>query len=266
MFHCLVAREVVAREAVAGEHGRKETGSRSRGIAAVAGGGHHVDGTDERTGDDAALSDSHPFAAEGEGRLRMAARLRGLVAASLEIDPDAPALPALLDDLDALAARFDAIATGRRVPLFGESKDGDLNPVLPFSPIMGRANPVAPPIELEFDGTRAIGTVTFGVVHQGARGLVHGGVIASVYDEVLAAANMASGAAGPTAKLSVRYRRPTPLGEPLRFEAWVDKLVGRRIHTQGRCYLGETLVTDAEGVFVQIHAESETSEVWAGRR
>jgi acyl-coenzyme A thioesterase PaaI-like protein len=230
-------------------------------------GGHPKVGSKQDEQDEVGdVPSTHAFAAEGPERLRMAARLRSLIAASLEVDPHAEELPELLDDLDALGARFDALATGRGVPLFGESKDGDLNPVLPFSPMMGRANPVAPPIELDFDGKRAIGIVTLGVAHQGADGLVHGGIIASLYDEVLAAANMASGVAGPTAKLSVRYRRPTPLGEPLRFEAWVDKRVGRRIHTLGRCFFGETRVTDAEGVFVQITAGSDASRDWASQR
>ena len=75
---------------------------------------------------------------------------------------------------------------------------------------------------------------------------------------------MAAGCAGPTATLSIHYRAPTPLGEPLRLEAWQERVEGRRIHTMGRCFHGNTLLTEAEGLFIHFGSQVQ-GKGWAGQ-
>jgi hypothetical protein len=48
--------------------------------------------------------------------------------------------------------------------------------------------------------------------------VVHGGVVATFFDCVIQHHNCDVGVAGKTTRLEVRYRRPTPLLVPLRFE------------------------------------------------
>ena len=62
---------------------------------------------------------------------------------------------------------------------------------------------------------RAEGRVTLGKPHEGPPGLVHGGVVATLLDHVLARAVRAAGRGGLTATLTVTYRRPVPLGVAL---------------------------------------------------
>jgi acyl-coenzyme A thioesterase PaaI-like protein len=81
---------------------------------------------------------------------------------------------------------------------------------------------------------------------------VHGGIIAAAFDQTLSIANILAGAAGPTAQLVLRYRKPTPLGVPLRFEGWQTRVAGRRIHTEGRLLAGDLVTVEAEGIFVQL--------------
>jgi hypothetical protein len=83
-------------------------------------------------------------------------------------------------------------------------------------------------------------------------GCVHGGVIAAAFDQVLSLANVARGAAGPTAKLALRFRRPTPLHVPVRYEGWQTRVAGRRLHVEGRLLVDGDVTVEAEGVFVSM--------------
>jgi acyl-CoA thioesterase FadM len=50
----------------------------------------------------------------------------------------------------------------------------------------------------------------------------------------------------------VKYRSPTPLHRELRFEGTLDRVDGRKIFTSGRCYDGDTLTAEAEGLFIRV--------------
>ncbi len=47
---------------------------------------------------------------------------------------------------------------------------------------------------------------------QGWEGIAHGGIVATILDEVMGWALAAADAWGYTAKLSIAYRRPVPVG------------------------------------------------------
>ena len=81
------------------------------------------------------------------------------------------------------------------------------------SPMLGRANPLAPPIRLWLEGDRILGTATFGAAYEGPPGCVHGGYVAAAFDEVLGSTQSLSGSPGMTGRLTVHYRKPTPLAD-----------------------------------------------------
>jgi uncharacterized protein (TIGR00369 family) len=97
-----------------------------------------------------------------------------------------------------------------------------------YSPVYGPGNPLAPPLAVTASGDgRVTGRVTIGKAYEGPHGLVHGGVIATLLDHVLARAPRSAGHHGLTGSLTVRYRRPVPLGVPLVVEAHLESLEGR---------------------------------------
>lgn len=120
------------------------------------------------------------------------------------------------------------------------------------SPLIGLANPLAPPVELAQDRDRVRGTVTFGSAYEGPPGCVHGGFVAAVFDELLGATQSMSGTQGMTAHLGIDYRRPTPLHLPLELEGWLDRRDGRKIWARGRLRAaGEaTVLAEAEALFI----------------
>jgi acyl-coenzyme A thioesterase PaaI-like protein len=130
-----------------------------------------------------------------------------------------------------------------------------VNDFFPFDIVLGRFNPLAVPMEVEWREPRAIGRVRFGTPYEGPPGCVHGAVIAAAFDQILNAANLMRGNPGPTRKLEIRYRRPTPLGENLVFEGWQERTEGREIFAAGRLMAGDVVTAEAEGVFVHLSAD-----------
>jgi acyl-coenzyme A thioesterase PaaI-like protein len=123
---------------------------------------------------------------------------------------------------------------------------------MPFDIVIGTCNPVAPPIAIEFEPPKAIGKVTFTAPYEGAPGCVHGAALAAAFDLILTAANFMTGAAGPTAELTIRYRKPTILSHQATFEGWVTERKGRRIHSRGQLLQDGLVTVEAFGVFVDM--------------
>lgn len=126
---------------------------------------------------------------------------------------------------------------------------------LPRSPLVGSINPVAAPLTFEMHDDHVVAHGSFGAAYEGPPGYVHGGWVALAFDEALGMANVASGLGGMTARLTVRYRKPTPLRTELRLHAHTDRVEGRRITTVATLTAGDVVTAEAEGLFVVIGAE-----------
>jgi hypothetical protein len=197
-----------------------------------------------------------PFSeAQRRALLRLVDGLRVAIEASVSLSAPEAELAALADDAHALARALAARSGKRPIPRYGPGLDPhDPNALIPFSPVTGRYNPVAPPVELSLvpgDPPRVVGEVTLGEAYEGAPSCVHGSVIASVYDQVLALAPIFADCAGPTATLTVHFRKMTPLHVPLRFAGWVERIEGRKAFVRGTCHAGDELLSESEGLYVQ---------------
>ena len=161
------------------------------------------------------------------------------------------------DALEAYADQLESHPRLRFVHGFAESANaGDVSAFFDRSPLIGLANPLAPPLTIAKTGERtAEGRVTFGSAYEGPPGHVHGGFVAAAFDEVLGFVQSLSGRPGMTGTLVVRYRRPTPLHTPLRFTAEYLRSEGRKLYTEARVHAGDLLCAEAEGIFVSIPRE-----------
>jgi acyl-coenzyme A thioesterase PaaI-like protein len=157
------------------------------------------------------------------------------------------------DQIEAVAALFAAHPSSSMYEGFAESANaGDPSAFFDHSPMLGRANPLAPPIELWLEDRTMLGRATFGAAYEGPPGCVHGGFIAAAFDEVLGSTQSLSGAPGMTGRLTVHYRSPTPLHTELRFVGRLESVTGRKILTKGELFAGDTLCAEAEGLFISI--------------
>ncbi len=97
--------------------------------------------------------------------------------------------------------------------------------------------------------------MTFRPEHQGAPGLVHGGVVGAALDE--ACGLLATWHRFPTvtARFAVRFRKPVPINRELQVSSEVTGSRGRRIEIAARLREGATVLAEADGVFLHVPLE-----------
>ena len=95
---------------------------------------------------------------------------------------------------------------------------------------------------------------------QGVDGVVHGGLIATVLDEVMAWELYGYGTPAVTAKLEVTYRRPVPTGQPLRAAAQLveDRGRAKRLKAEIQDASG-TVLAAAEALFISVPKAREAA-------
>jgi len=93
--------------------------------------------------------------------------------------------------------------------------------------------------------------------HQGYPGVMHGGIVTALLDEVIARVAIAQDLLwGVTAKLEVRFRRPVPLGQPLTLVGEMTRLRSRTLEARGEIRLEDgTVAAEAEGVYIRLPQE-----------
>ena len=97
----------------------------------------------------------------------------------------------------------------------------------PGSPAIGLLNAVAPPLDINIsDQGTAHCTFTLGAAYEGMPGLVHGGILALVMDQILVTAAMQHGTP-VTSSMELRYIHPAPCFVPLTAEATTVGVEGR---------------------------------------
>ncbi len=212
--------------------------------------------------------------ARDEG-VRLADEVRALLVDLHALAPDAEALSDAADAVSAARASFgerqrrrwyevpaDEIDDEAEVRLRREHRDHSL--------FRGDRNPLAPPLtvttgELD-DGTPVVvGEVRVDRGREGPPGRIHGGYVAGLFDDILSG-TLGLVDAGPafTARLQVRYRRPTPIDADLRLEAWIDRQSGRRIVARARCLVDGVVTAEAEALFVAVTHDIEREQAGGG--
>ncbi len=168
------------------------------------------------------------------------------------------------DDILALAEIIGEKADVLRTPKREERPAGPSSSMVPGmdtfydrGPIAGRSNPISPPasLEIDVDARRVVGEVEFGKAFEGAPGCVHGGFVAAVLDEALGMACIFAGGPAMTAELTTRYLRHTPIEMPLKIEAKLDGVEGKKVRTSGRVTSEGVTVVDSTGLFIAVGSE-----------
>jgi acyl-coenzyme A thioesterase PaaI-like protein len=195
----------------------------------------------------------HPSDADGDDpRFDLAAEVRRITSAMVGLPLTDADIAGATAALALVADKLEAAAGPGRRPRAQPDPTREAQDFFPTSPVIGFANPVAPPVVVEAVDGELVGSAWFDYQYEGPPTCVHGGVIAMVFDEMLGAANILSGNPGMTGTLTIRYRKPTPLLTPLRLEARFVRRDGRKIYTAGAIYHGDVLTAEAEGVFIEL--------------
>nr|WP_207546955.1 PaaI family thioesterase [Mycobacterium kubicae] len=147
----------------------------------------------------------------------------------------------LLEKVSALLQPFDAdewsSPSGRRMDL----------------PVRGNILTVPMKAQKTPEG-RIGGTARFARFHLGRNGAVHGGALGLLFDTVLGlTASVLTGSPRQrTAYLKINYRAIVPIEKELQIDAGIDQVEGRKIFVSGRLCDGDTVLTEADALFVRL--------------
>ena len=175
---------------------------------------------------------------------RFAAVSRRVASLVLQMETPSAEVAELTATLERAEAGLAALAPRDSRPRVGAASQGDGRVYLDHSRDVGDYDPAFPVYALEVDGDRATGSVRFPLVYEGPPGLVHGGCLALLFDQIIQHHNCDAGRSGKTIGLEVRYAAPTPILTELRFE--IERRVeDRRIESTARLFHGDTLCATA---------------------
>jgi hypothetical protein len=199
----------------------------------------------------------YPAGATDRG-VRAARALSRLAAAA--VDPNQELSAGLVSTLETLA---DTLGRARsRFTLVANNTAGVSTFPMGTHPIVGRGNPIAPPIAVELVDNVVVGRVCYGALHEGLPGSVFGGSIAAGFDALLGIRAALVGTPCSAVQLSTRFHKPTPLHVELRYEAELEGVDNRKIRTRGRLYDEHgNLTAECEALFLAVATEAVTSEL-----
>jgi uncharacterized protein (TIGR00369 family) len=123
--------------------------------------------------------------------------------------------------------------------------------------VCGLENPIGLKMAFyEDDEGRVVAEFSPGDEHQGYPGVVHGGIVTALLDEVLGRVAIAAGRWMVTGRLNMRFRRPVPLGQTLTVIGEVVTWKKRTLEARGEIRLADGQVgAEATGTFLEIPLE-----------
>ena len=110
----------------------------------------------------------------------------------------------------------------------------------------GPKNPIGLKLQFEVINDEYISHFTGRPEHQGYDNIMHGGIVSTLLDEIMARYVYSLGLNAVTARLEVRYLAPTPIGTELTLRGRIASHRGRLYELTGTIELPDGTVT-AEG-------------------
>lgn len=116
--------------------------------------------------------------------------------------------------------------------------------------VCGRNNPHGLHLSFSYQDDQALCHLSIPGHYQGWQGIIHGGIVATLLDEIMAKAAHHAGYMAVTADISVQYRKPTPAGTPLLLKGRLIDKQHRIVLTEGElCAEDGTLLASAKARF-----------------
>jgi acyl-coenzyme A thioesterase PaaI-like protein len=133
--------------------------------------------------------------------------------------------------------------------------------------IHGLRNPTGLHLQYHLEGDRVVTIWTPTDDHAGFPGLVHGGLIAAVLDDVMGRCSVLQRRWVVTGRMETRYREGAPIGAPLRVEGWSTRFTRRVMQAEASMTL-ETgaVVAQASGTYLPVPRPmlDRMVESWSG--
>lgn len=117
----------------------------------------------------------------------------------------------------------------------------------------GPANPIGLQIRFSMEDDRCLGEFTATENHVGYANTVHGGILYSALDDVMANVMYLQNIKAHTARCEIRYRKPLEVGQTIKLSGWIDSQRRRLIVLKGEARLvsDNSIVADCEASFMR---------------
>ena len=196
-------------------------------------------------------------------RVRAATALRRLAHAIVSHDVPASTFDMItagvdswLPSVESRPGRSRSIDTMKQ-HMFERPPEGAPIGTFPDCVVSGDANPMGLDVQFYREGDEAVSRCVLGPAFEGAPNRAHGGVVAAVFDDLMGFVLTIHESPAYTAELTVRYKRPTPVGEEIEFRARLVDRKGRRLHIEAEAVdNADTKIATAEGLFITIPREN----------
>lgn len=125
-------------------------------------------------------------------------------------------------------------------------------PLYPGCFVCGQQNQIGLKARFFWDGEKAVCDMIADEAYTGYKNIYHGGIVATMLDEVMIKALLAEDILSVTAEITVRLKKPVYAGDKLHFEGWQTGGKGAIYFTEGRAVNqnGDT-VAEATGKYVR---------------
>jgi acyl-coenzyme A thioesterase PaaI-like protein len=122
--------------------------------------------------------------------------------------------------------------------------------------VCGPENPAGLKLAFTFDGKKLSTVYTPRKEHQGYKDIVHGGIVATVLDEVMVKLAIELGMPAVTAQMDIRLKKAARVGERITVTAELSEVKKKLLFAVARAELDDnTLVAEAKGKLILIQLD-----------
>ncbi len=116
----------------------------------------------------------------------------------------------------------------------------------------GVDNSIGLQIRFQLENERCEGVFTPTELHVGYQNTVHGGIIYSALDDVMANVLYLQAIKAHTARCEIRYRQPLTTGQTIRLTGWIEQRRRRLVMLKGeaRRVSDDCLIADCDAAFM----------------
>ncbi len=164
----------------------------------------------------------------------------------------AKAIDEILPRVEASPKRSRAVDAMKRAAFSSVPEDGETTEHFPDCIVSGKANPMGVAATGFRDGDEAVVKVVLGAAFEGAPGRAHGGIVAALFDDTMGFVLSILATPAYTGRLSVNYKKPTPVGEEIEFRGRCISREGRKIAMTAEASCNGDIFADAEALFITV--------------